>query len=186
MTPTPNPTAEPLKSWEVNNEAWEAFSAEEHLTNGIQAAYEAGLRAQNRLSEGAPSEAQVEAAAEAIHNLMQGDPSFKDSGRKREMRIYARAALVAAQGAARPVNGFDTTAERVKTGDDSLHVAPQAPNQNETKSGNNFVSLDPEKVQDHLYFALRDAGYGRATSELLASVGISALCEAYTGGKLHA
>lgn len=44
--------------------------------------------------------------------------------------------------------------------------------------------LDPEKVQDHLYFALRDAGYGRATSELLASVGTRALCEAYTEGKL--
>ena len=29
--------------------------------------------------------------------------------------------------AARPVNGFDTTAERVKTGGDSLHVAPVLP-----------------------------------------------------------
>ena len=63
-------------------------------------------------------------------------------------------------------------------------VAPQEPSQTETKSGKNLVSLDPEKVQDHLYFALRDAGYGRATSELLASVGTSALCEAYTEGKL--
>ena len=37
----------------------------------------------------------------------------------------ARAALVAAAGAARPVNGFDMTAERVKNGGDSLHVAPK-------------------------------------------------------------
>lgn len=53
---TPNPTAERLKSWEVNSDAWDAFSGEEHLTNGIQAAYEAGLRAHGLLSEGAPSE----------------------------------------------------------------------------------------------------------------------------------
>lgn len=59
MTPTPSPTAEPLKSWEVNSNAWEAFEAEEHMTNGIQAAYEAGLRAHGLLSEGAPGEKQI-------------------------------------------------------------------------------------------------------------------------------
>lgn len=37
------------------------------------------------------------------------------------------AALVAAQGAARPVNGFDTTAERVQNWADSLHVTPVLP-----------------------------------------------------------
>ena len=35
--------------------------------------------------------------------------------------------LRAAQGAARPVNSFDTTAEHAKNGADSLHVAPQEP-----------------------------------------------------------
>ena len=67
-----------------------------------------------------------------------------------EARGALEAAARAAQGAAPPVNSFDTTAEREKTGADSLHVAPQEPNQTETKSGNNFVSLDPEKVAEVL------------------------------------
>lgn len=41
--------------------------------------------------------------------------------------LEPRAALVAAQVAARPVNGFDTTAERVQNGADSLHVTPVLP-----------------------------------------------------------
>ena len=106
----------------------------------------------NRTNE--PTPEQVEAAAKAMHGT--GNPWFAAYGDwgasgfeiKKAFRDSARAALVAAQGAARPVNGFDTTAERVKTGGDSLHVAPQVPNQNETKSGNNFVSLDPEKVAE--------------------------------------
>ena len=82
----------------------------------------------NRANE--PTEAQVEAAAKAMHGT--GNPWFAAYGDwgaagfeiKKAFRESARAALVAAQGAARPVNGFDTTPERVKTGDDSLHVAP--------------------------------------------------------------
>ena len=95
-----------------------------------------------------------------------------------------RAALVAAQGAARPVNGFDTSAERVKTGADSLHVAPQVPNQNETKSGNNFVSLDPEKVAEVL-LANAKSRYGGLLFEERAAARIAhALCEAYMEGRL--
>lgn len=33
-----------LKAWEVTNAAWDAFNAETHLTNAIQAAYEEGRR----------------------------------------------------------------------------------------------------------------------------------------------
>ena len=91
------------------------------------------LRANGLLSEGTPSEEQVEAAAKAMHETR--NPWFAayvDWGAagfeiKQAFRESARAALVAAQGAARPVNGFDTTAERVKTGDDSLHVASVLP-----------------------------------------------------------
>ena len=119
------------------------------------------------------TEAQVEAAALAMHR----DTGPRGGYGWTEYLSQARAALVAAQGAARPVNGFDTTAERVKTGGDSLHVAPQEPNQNETKSGNNFVSLDPEKVAA-IIWDLVDVSPER--QDLLAR----ALCEAYTEGKL--
>ncbi len=159
------------------------------------------------------TEAQVEAAAKV---LLRDYQSEYDGGEVSEFLDVARAALVAAQGAARPVNGFDTTVERVKTGADSLHVAPvlpslsnseileriaeqereaagapapQEPNQNETKSGNNFVSLDPEKVAD----VLNDHDYMYSTSAckcLWTGPGShqahqsEALCEAYKEGKL--
>ena len=64
------------------------------------------------LSEGAPSEQQVERAAKAMQNESGGFFSLES------WRHLARVALTAAG------------------------VAPQEPNQNETKSGNNFVSLD--------------------------------------------
>ena len=87
------------------------------------------LRAHGLLSEGAPSEAQVEAAAKAMWDLRKliSDPEWDalEYGVKLEYRKDARAALVAAQGAAPPVNSFDTTAERVKNGGDSLHVTPE-------------------------------------------------------------
>lgn len=154
----------------------------------------------NRASE--PSEAQVEAAAKVLAPDGVFAEDFGEYSRKRdnyrredqaeEQRYYmrkARAALVAAQGAARPVNGFDTTAERVKTGADSLHVATQEPNQNETKSGNNFVSLDPEKVadvlNDHDYMystsACKCSWTGPGSHQAHQSEG---LCEAYMEGKL--
>ena len=56
-------------------------------------------------------------------------------------------------------------------------VAPQEPSQTETKSGNNFVSLDPEKVAA-IIWDLVDVSPER--QDLLAR----ALCEAYTEGKL--
>ncbi len=147
------------------------------------------------------------------------------------------AALVAAQGAARPVNSFDTTAERVKTVADSLHVAPQEtlgdpvfraaaaiaetqarrqnlppeviqgvtrehmqdakaaltaagvapqePNQNETKSGNNFVSLDPEKVADVIEIEIEGLRHEtRLYPDIYKRQVADALCEAYTEGRL--
>jgi len=223
------------------------------------------LRANGLLSEGTPSEEQVEAAAKTMHETRNpwfaayGDWGAAGFEIKQAFRESARAALVAAQGAARPVNGFDTTAERKKNGADSLHVAPQEPSGVTDTNGHSWMTweesgkngtycrscggwagkvgnrqcspapptdrqklideaqaferapklglsahreldkaillirrlwpaldapLDPVKVQDHLYFALRDSGYGRATSELLASVGTRALCEAYTEGRL--
>ena len=148
----------------------------------------------NRANE--PTEAMVEAAAKVLAPDGVFAEDFSEYSRKRdnyrredqaeEQRYYmrkARAALVAAQGAARPVNGFDTTAEHAKNGADSLHVAPQEPSQNETKSGNNFVSLDPEKVAE----VMLDAE--TALEDLPGSYGIAkelarALCEAHKEGKL--
>ena len=98
-----------------------------------------------------------------------------------------RAALVAAHGVTPPVNSFDTTAERVKTVADSLHAAPQEPSQNETKSGNNFVSLDREKVA-----ALIESERDRAAAERdfaqesLGQFMAPALCEAAKRGELSA
>lgn len=85
----------------------------------------------NRTNE--PTEAQIEAAAKIIRRASletTANPGdfWSDcyEGEQEAWRNAARAALVAAQGAAPPVNSFDTTAEPVKTGADSLHVAPQA------------------------------------------------------------
>ena len=194
------------------------------------------LRANGLLSEGAPSEAQARAIRKLdnVQAILAGaQASVTDA--VRELSLTS-AALTAAQGAARPVNSFDTTAERVKAWADSLHVAqqeplgdpvfraaaaiaetqarrqnlppeviqgvtrehmqdakaaltaaagvaPQEPSQNETKSGNNFVSLDPEKMAD----VMLDAE--TALGDLPGSYGIAkelarALCEAYTEGKL--
>jgi|GEM_PF-3614652 len=94
--------------------------------------------------------------------------------------LEPRAALVAAQGAARQKHPtFEEIGEDIARGiRDSLSgVAPQVPNQNETKSGNNFVSLDPEKVAA-IIWDLVDVSPER--QDLLAR----ALCEAYTEGKL--
>ena len=138
-----------------------------------------------------PTEAMVEAAAKALQETR--NPWFAAHGDwgaagfeiKQAFRESARDALVAAHGAARPVNSFDTTVEREKNGADSLHVAPQEPNQNETKSGNNFVSLDPEKVAE-LIEQLRDRSRKErdVAKESLGQFIARALCEAYTEGKL--
>ena len=64
-------------------------------------------------------------------------------------------------------------------------VAPQEPNQTETKSGNNFVSLDPEKVA-----ALIESERDRAAAERdfaqesLGQFMAPALCEAAKRGEL--
>ena len=137
------------------------------------------------LSEGAPSEEQARAIRKLdnVQAILAGaQASVTDA--VRELSLTS-AALVAAQGAARPVNGFDTTAERVKAGADSLHVAPQEPSQTETKSGNNFVSLDPEKVAEVIH--AEDSGgvaTGAWVNKPYSRVLARALCEAYTEGKL--
>ena len=64
-----------------------------------------------------------------------------------------RAALVAAQGAARPVNGFDTSAERVQNGGDSLHVAPVLPS-----SG-----VDEDKLAEVIGYAYNSEHHDPAT-----------------------
>lgn len=139
-----------------------------------------------------PTEAQVEAAARAaLRVLMEQWPEETQEGWSEEemsealelQRKAQRAALVAAHGAARPVNSFDTTAERVKTGADSLHVAPQEPNQNETKSAQNLVSLDPEKVAERME-SYYDRWSGPGEESPTYRDFADDLCEAYTEGEL--
>ena len=107
------------------------------------------------LSESTPSEEQIERAAVAMQNESGGFFSLES------WRHLARVALTAAG------------------------VAPQEPSQNETKSGNNFVSLDPEKVAEVIE-QMRDRARKErdVTKESLGQFISRALCEAYTEGKL--
>ena len=128
------------------------------------------LRANGLLSEGAPSEAQARAIRKLdnVQAILAGaQASVTDA--VRELSLTS-AALTAAG------------------------VTPQEPNQNETKSGNNFVSLDPEKVADVLRLAMRaeammfeDGGYEWIAEsdpdDCLPHIA-RVLCEAYTEGRL--
>lgn len=48
-----------MKSWEVTDEAWEAFDSARDLCSGIQAAYEAGRRAAEGVAPPAPTDEQA-------------------------------------------------------------------------------------------------------------------------------
>lgn len=100
----------------------------------------AALRANGLLSEGAPSEKQARAIRKLdnVQAILAGaQASVTDA--VRELSLTS-AALTAAQGAARPVNGFDTTAERVKNGADSVHVAPQEPSGVTNANGHSWMA----------------------------------------------
>ena len=125
------------------------------------------LRAHGLLSEGAPSEEQIERAARAFFREYHGEdiwPELRDDG-----ELDTRSRALAATRAALTAAG----------------VAPQEPNQSETKSGNNFVSLDPEKVAEVIE-QMRDRARKErdVTKESLGQFISRALCEAYTEGKL--
>ena len=113
-----------------------------------------------------PSEEQIEKAARAFFREYHGEdiwPELRDDG-----ELDTRSRSLAATRAALTAAG----------------VAPQEPNQSETKSGNNFVSLDPEKVAEVL-LANAKSRYGGLLFEERAAARIArALCEAYTEGKL--
>lgn len=119
------------------------------------------LRARNLLSEGAPSEEQIERALDALSRFNQWTDNPRGA---------MRAALTAAG------------------------VAPQGSKQNETKSGQDFVSLDPKKVAEVLLDLMRAEAmlFDNGTEEWIAESDpveclpplASAFCEAYTEGKL--
>ena len=165
----------------------------------------------NRTNE--PTEAQIERAARAFFREYHGEdiwPELWDDGEldTRSRALAAtRAALTAAGVAPQPVVDEAALAEVIAdaphSGDPNVScldprckaaavaawlregVAPQEPNQNETKSGNNFVSLDPEKVAE-LIEQLRDRSRKErdVAKESLGQFIARALCEAYTEGKL--
>ena len=137
------------------------------------------LRANGLLSEGTPSEAQIERAARAFFREYHGEdiwPELRDDG-----ELDTRSRALAATRAALTAAG----------------VAPQEPNQSETKSGNNFVSLDAEEAAEvlmkHEFNALGQCMCGYATPDYGKGYRLRieekrhfarALCEAYTEGKL--
>ena len=128
----------------------------------------------NRTNE--PTEEQIERALDAISRFNQWTDNPRGA---------MRAALTAAGVASQEV--IDDAAD--EQDDLRLHMlAPQEPSQNETKSGNNFVSLDPEKVAEVIGAAqvIREVGEDGRTSISFASgeTIARALCEAYTEGKL--
>ena len=98
----------------------------------------------NRMNE--PTEAQARAIRKLdnVQAILAGaQASVTDA--VRELSLTS-AALEAAHGAASQEVIDDAADEQ---DDLRLHMlAPQEPNQNETKSGNNFVSLDPEKEEE--------------------------------------
>ena len=159
-----------------------------------------------------PSEEQIEKAARAFFREYHGEdiwPELRDDGEldTRSRALAAtRVALTAAGVASQPVIDEAALAEVIAdaphSGDPNVScldprckaaavaawlregVAPQEPSQPETKSGNNFVSLDPEKVAAVL-LANAKSRYGGLLFEERAAARIAhALCEAYTEGKL--
>ena len=159
-----------------------------------------------------PSEEQIEKAARAFFREYHGEdiwPELRDDGEldTRSRALAAtRVALTAAGVAPQPVVDEAALAEviadaphsgdpnvscldpRCKAALTAAGVVPQEPSQTETKSGNNFVSLDPEKVAAMIRDDLRGGEYASAPDELpyaATSRRIArALCEAYTEGKL--
>ena len=112
---------------------------------------ETTMTTDNRTNE--PSEEQIERALDAISRFNQWTDNPRGA---------MRAALTAAGVASQEV--IDDAAD--EQDDLRLHMlAPQEPSQNETKSGNNFVSLDPEKVAE-----IERAAAARARGEALIEV----------------
>ena len=175
---TPNPTPEQILVDEWIRQADRAKSMTGMDAIWFPDAKEtlAALRAHGLLSEGAPSDEQIERAARAFFREYHGEdilPELRDDG-----ELDTRSRALAATRVALTAAG----------------VAPQEPSQNETKSGNNFVSLDPEKVADVLRLAMRAeammfeyGGYEWVAEsdpdDCLPHIA-HALCEAYTEGKL--
>lgn len=147
MTTTPNPTTESVIAEAMVN------AGAPLMHSRVEESVAAALRANGLLSEGAPREKQARAIRKLdnVQAIFAGaQASVTDAVRELSLTSAALEAAV---------------------------VAPQEPNQNETKSGNNFVSLDPEKVAA-IIWDLVDVSPER--QDLLAS----ALCEAYKEGKL--
>lgn len=173
MTPTPNPTAE--RVCDVIAETIRRVDGRHSMGAGALGEHiEKTLRAHNLLSEGAPSEEQIEAATWA---LIDWDTDIVDRGVRDEHYRERRAEV-----------------ERIAPILTSAGVAPQGPRQNETKSGQDFVSLDPEKVADFLEGAGDEwqFKFGQFLGETGSDPGplydylSRALCEAAKRGELWA
>ena len=191
MTATPNPTAEQIVE--------EALNRIDLYADELPKAVVSTLRAHGLLSEGASSEERRginlmrdlgfdESDPEVVK--ARADAAFEEqierAARAYDPEAWAARDKYAADGTGTQVE-LDLMVEysigKARAALTAAGVAPQEPSQTKTKSGNNFVSLDPEKVAEVISYAntaLDDLPSPGSTAEALAH----ALCEAYMEGKL--
>lgn len=165
MMTTPNPTAERVIAEAMVN------AGAPLMHSRVEESVAAALRAHGLLSEGAPSEehpefcycGQILKREDKIDFYTLKCPKLQCGGFR---MVPKRSAGGTPQepSAVTDINGHSwMTWEESgkngtycrscggwagKVGNRQCSPAPQVPNQNETKSGNNFVSLDPEKVAE--------------------------------------
>lgn len=170
MTTTPNPTAESVIAEAMVN------AGAPLMHSRVEESVAAALRANNLLSEGAPSEEQIERAARAIRadyvqRYPEEPPVYHAGAGQPVWRHMARAALGAAGVA--PQEVIDDAAD--EQDDLRLHMlAAQEP-----------LAIDPEKVAEVIE-QMRDRARKEhdVTKESLGQFISRALCEAYTEGRL--
>lgn len=164
MTTTPNPTAEQIVSEALGPYGLIGRARDLAARNAVEQ-----LRTHGLLSEGTdPSRQEIPLVCLGFES----GSTFAVTG----------------ENAGHWVEGSPThvsIAEGTRTALTATGVAPQEPSQTETKSGNNFVSLDPEKVAEVIE-QMRDRARKErdVTKESLGQFIARALCEAYTEGKL--
>lgn len=203
MTPTPNPTAERLRELVANLIPLDLIHDRDRLGQP-QDAFEAAdriidaLRARNLLSEGAPSEEQIERGARAFYAAawLDKDAGLNDDRTAPEMvKDGVRAALTAAGVAPQEPTLC------VECGETEVHGKPEhrvlcmdCAYETGVHAGRSAPTLDPEKVSDELLRLMRDEAmlFDNGTDEWISESDpveclpplARALCEAAKRGEL--
>jgi len=204
MTPTPNPIAEIRALIAPILARIDPDKVATHGPDCYQWHVEClALAVQRRLSEGAPSEEQIEAAAKALAGISQetswsscevwGDLDEWVDG----YRSQARAALTAAGVAPQELTLCVECGETEVLGKPEHRVlCMDCAYETGVHAGRRTLALDPEKVAEALEQAMRDEAmlFDNGDEEWIAESDpveclpplARALCEAYTEGKLTA